>query len=149
MRVSRKLLLLFLLLLVSATLLAQAAPNPASVAAYKNALANLRMARSYMNQLGPNDHIDNQEQHAVAEMDYAMREIEASGVKDDKSINDNPAIAHDLVKSDRYVKALSLTQTAYTYIEKSPSGDAVRDSHIKDHIKAAVETIKVIQKEKH
>lgn len=144
MKVSCKFLLLPLLLLTVVSLSAQTGVVPPNAAqAYQKALGNLHWAKDYMQQLGPTGHIDEQEQHAIAEMETAINEIKAAGI----TVPGHPAIARDLTTADRYTKAMSLTQEAYSFILQNPSTNTKRDDDVKVHIKAAAETIRVIRNE--
>lgn len=146
MKVSCKLLFVSAFLVGFTALFAQQITNPATMTAYKSALSDLRGARAYLESFGPTNQVNNQEMHAMTELDNAMREIEKAGVQDNKSLQ-KPTIAKDMSKKDRYTKALSLAQTAYSTVSSNPTGDPTRDKHIKDHISEASETMKAIVKE--
>jgi hypothetical protein len=79
---------------------------------YLHALSDLRYARAYLDRFTPNDQINDEEQHAIAEIDETIREIMLASIIDGKDLHDHPPLDMHLRKGDRYHKALELLDQA-------------------------------------
>ena len=62
------------------------ADEPGRHPAYLHALTDLRHARAHLGQLAPTDHMDNEEQHAIEEIDKAIWEIKHAAIDDGKEL---------------------------------------------------------------
>jgi tetratricopeptide (TPR) repeat protein len=89
------------------------ADTPGKHPAYLQALSDLRHARAYLDRLTPSDHLDNEEEHAIREIDAAINEIKRAAIDDGKNLSDHPAIDAHLDRKGRYHKALELLDKAH------------------------------------
>lgn len=111
--------------------------------AYLHALSDLRFARAHLDKLGPNDAVNNQEQHAIAEIDAAIGEIKTASIDDGKKLNEHPPIDASLKKTDRYHKALELLAKASQDIRRKEDDKAAQDlqSRALEHIGSAEKAV--------
>jgi|SRR5580704_4906515 hypothetical protein len=110
MKAFSKFSLLFLFL--AAVVGAASADTPGRHPAYLHALADLRDARAHLAQMGPNEHLDNEEQRAIGEIDAAIREIKHAAIDDGKDIRDFTPIDTHLDRRGRFHRALELLDKA-------------------------------------
>jgi hypothetical protein len=89
------------------------ADTPGKHPAYLHALSDLRHARAYLDRLTPSDHLDNEEEHAIREIDAAINEIKQASIDDGKNLNDHPPVDTHLDRKGRYHKALELLDKAH------------------------------------
>ena len=114
-------------------------PHPA----YLHALSNLRAARAYLSegfQWGPIRHED---EHAIQEIDAAIREIKIAAIDDGKNLNDHPPFDHHLSPHDRFAKANELLYAAHqdlAHAEDVPQARGLRDRAIQ-HVDEAHHTV--------
>jgi hypothetical protein len=130
-----------------AALLAPAAMNaqaPGKHPAYLHAMADLRYARGYLTQLGPNDKVDNYSSAAVHDIDAAISELKRASIDDGKNVNDHPPIDANLKKTDRFHKASELLDQALADVQKEEDDSATLGlrKRIIDHIDAAHDAVK-------
>ncbi len=97
---------------------AASADTPGKHPAYLHALSDLRHARAFLDKLGPNDQVDNEEQRAIGEIDGAIGEIKRAAIDDHKDLHDHPAIDTHLAKADRYHRALELLDKAHNDVKE-------------------------------
>ena len=119
--------------------------------AYLQALSELRFARAHLFKLTPNDIINDQEQHAIAEIDAALREIRAAAINDGKNLDEHPPIDLTLIKTDRYHQALELLQKAgadVSHEEDNPATQGLQHRALM-HVNAAQETLTALMRETH
>ena len=76
------------LLAVCATL--TFADEPGRHPAYLHALTDLRHARAHLERGTWSGRMDREEDHAIAEIDAAIREIKQAAIDDGKDLNDHP-----------------------------------------------------------
>jgi hypothetical protein len=115
------------------------ADEPGRHPAYLHALTDLRHARAHLDKLTPNDRIDNEEQHAIDEIDKAIGEIKHASIDDGKNLNDHPSVDAHLGHRGRYHRALELLDKAHNDIareEDDPSVRGLRDRALR-HIDEA------------
>jgi tetratricopeptide (TPR) repeat protein len=115
------------------------ADNPGAHPAYLHALSDLRDARAHLDKLAPTDHLDNEEQHAIKEIDDAIGEIKKASIDDGKNLNDHPPVDAHLDKKGRYHKALELLDRAHHDIKEKEDdkfANGLKDRSLK-HIDAA------------
>jgi tetratricopeptide (TPR) repeat protein len=111
MKTVRHLAVVVLLLIACAAF--SVADTPGKHPAYLHALSDLRDARAHLDRLTPTDRLDNEEEHAIKEIDAAIGEIKHASIDDGKDLNDHPAIDAHLDKVGRYHKALELLDRAH------------------------------------
>ncbi len=92
------------------------ADDPGLHPSYLHALTDLRHARAHLDRLTPNDRIDNEEQHAIDEIDKAIGEIKHASVDDGKNLNDHPPVDAGMDRRGRYHRALELLDKAHNDI---------------------------------
>ncbi|MGA9039650.1 MAG: hypothetical protein WB421_03860 [Terriglobales bacterium] len=111
MRLFSKFSLLFLFLAAVAG--AASADTPGRHPAYLHALSDLRDARAHLSQISPSEHLDNEEQRAIDEIDAAIREIKHAAIDDGKDIRDYTPIDAHLDRRGRFHRALELLDKAH------------------------------------
>jgi tetratricopeptide (TPR) repeat protein len=107
--------MLFVVAMFSALTLAD---EPGKHPAYLHALTDLRDARAHLDKLTPSDHMDNEEQHAIDEIDKAIGEIKHASIDDGKDIHDHMPVDAHLGHKGRYHKALELLDRAHHDIDE-------------------------------
>jgi hypothetical protein len=144
-RFRTKSLLLLSLLIGSIALLPAAAradvpgPHPA----YLHALSDLRMARAYLSEGWGWDAVRHEDEHAVAEIDAAIREIKHAAIDDGKDLRDHPPIDSRLGWHDRFARANELLGRAHhdlDHAEDVPEARGLRNRAIM-HIDEAHNTV--------
>jgi hypothetical protein len=139
-------LLLLSLLVASIVLLpaagsAQQVPGPHP--AYLHALSDLRMARAYLNEGWAWPAVQREDDHAVGEIDAAIREIKHAAIDDGKGLGDHPPIDAHLAWHDRFARANELLARAHhdlDHAEDVPESRGLRDRAIM-HIDEAHNTV--------
>jgi hypothetical protein len=145
-RFMTKSLLLLTLLSVSIALLpaaAQAQQVPGPHPAYLHALSDLRMARAYLSEGWGWDAVRREDDHAVAEIDAAIREIRHAAIDDGKDLRDHPPIEARLGWRDRFARANELLARAHhdlDHAEDVPQARGLRDRALM-HIDEAHNTV--------
>lgn len=89
------------------------ADEPGKHPAYLHALSDLRDARAHLDRLTPSDRMDNEEEHAIREIDAAINEIKRAAIDDGKDLQDHPPVDAHLGRTGRYHKALELLDRAH------------------------------------
>jgi hypothetical protein len=107
--------IVFFLAVCSALTLAD---DPGAHPAYLHALTDLRHARAHLDKLTPSDRIDDEEQHAIDEIDKAIGEIKHASVDDGKNLNDHPPVDVHMDRKGRYHRALELLDKAHNDIAR-------------------------------
>jgi hypothetical protein len=139
-------LLLLSLLVASIVLLPAAAPAqqvPGPHPAYLHALSDLRMARAYLSEGWQWEAVRREDDHAVAEIDAAIREIKHAAIDDGKNPQDHPPIDAHLGWHDRFARANELLGRAHhdlDHAEDVPEARGLRDRAIM-HIDEAHNTV--------
>ncbi|HEY1647405.1 MAG TPA: hypothetical protein VGF96_05460 [Terracidiphilus sp.] len=144
-RFMTKPLLLFSLLLGSIALLPAAAQAdvPGPHPAYLHALSDLRMARAYLGEGWGWDAVRREDDHAIQEIDAAIREIKHAAIDDGKELRDHPPIDTHLGWRDRFARANDLLARAHhdlDHAEDVPEARGLRDRAIM-HIDEAHRTV--------
>ncbi len=145
-RSSTKFLLLLSLLTASIALLpaaAQAQQVPGPHPAYLHALSDLRMARAYLNDGWAWEAVRHEDDHAVAEIDAAIREIKHAAIDDGKNLGDHPPVDMHLGWHDRFARANELLGRAHHDLDRAedvPQARGLRDRAIL-HIDEAHNTV--------
>ena len=106
------------------------ADEPGRHPAYLHALSDLRHARAHLGRLTPSDRIDNEESHAIEEIDKAIGEIKRASYNDGKDLNDHPPVDMHLGHRGRLHRALELLDKAHNDIareEDDPRSRGLRD----------------------
>lgn len=89
------------------------ADDPGNHPAYLHALSDLRAARAHLDKLSPSDRVDNEETHAIREIDAAINEIKKASIDDGKDLHDHPPVDAGLDRAGRYHRALELLDKAH------------------------------------
>jgi hypothetical protein len=103
--------------LLPAAASAQQVPGPHP--AYLHALSDLRMARAYLNEGWGWEGVRREDDHAVAEIDAAIREIKHAAIDDGKNPQDHPPIDRHLGWHDRFARARGLRNRAIIHIDEA------------------------------
>jgi hypothetical protein len=140
-----KSLLLLSLLLCSVILLPGAAQAqvPGPHPAYLHALSDLRMARAYLSEGWQWEPVRRDDDHAVGEIDAAIREIKHAAIDDGKQLGDHPPIDVNLGWHDRFARANELLARAHHDLDRAedvPQARGLRDRAIM-HIDEAHNTV--------
>jgi hypothetical protein len=102
------------------------ADDPGRHPAYLHALTDLRHARAHLGRLTPSDRIDNEENHAIEEIDKAIGEIKHASIDDGKDLNDHPPVDMNLKHRGRLHRALELLDKAHNDIAREEDDPASR-----------------------
>jgi hypothetical protein len=94
------------------------ADDPGKHPAYLHALTDLRHARAHLEKPSPSDRIDNEEQHAIDEIDKAIGEIKHASIDDGKDLNDHPPVDAHMDRRGRFHRALELLDKAHNDIAR-------------------------------
>jgi hypothetical protein len=89
------------------------ADDPGKHPAYLHSLSDLRAARAHLDRLTPSDRVDDEETHAIREIDAAINEIKKASIDDGKDLNDHPPVDVHMDKKGRYHRALELLDKAH------------------------------------
>ncbi len=144
-KITRKSLLLLSLFAGALALLpcgAQAqvpGPHPA----YLHALSDLRLARAYLNDNWTWEAVRQDDNHAIQEIDAAIREIKHAAIDDGKNLNDHPPVEGHLGPRDRFARANDLLARAHhdlDHAEDVPEARGLRDRALM-HIDEAHNTV--------
>jgi hypothetical protein len=127
--------------LLPAAASAQQVPGPHP--AYLHALSDLRTARAFLHDGWAWPAVQRDDDHAVAEIDAAIREIKHAAIDDGKSLQDHPPIDAHLGWHDRFARANELLARAHhdlDHAEDVPEARGLRDRAIM-HIDEAHNTV--------
>jgi hypothetical protein len=101
------------------------ADDPGGHPAYLHALTDLRHARAHLERGTWSGRMDQEEDHAIAEIDKAIWEIKQAAIDDGKNLNDHPPVDTHLGHRGRYHRALELLDSAHHDVaEKEDDGFA-------------------------
>jgi hypothetical protein len=144
-KITTKSLLLLSLLVGTAALLPTGAQAqvPGPHPAYLHALSDLRMARAYLNDGWAWEAVRRDDNHAVGEIDAAIREIKHAAIDDGKNLGDHPPVDVHLGWRDRFARANELLDRAHhdlDHAEDVPEARGLRDRAI-IHIDEAHNTV--------
>lgn len=141
MKLFNRFSLMFLLLAAFASM--ALADEPGRHPAYLHALDDLRDARAHLDRFSPDERIDNQQQHAIDEIDAAIGEIKHAAIDDGKDLRDHPPIDAHLKRADRFRKALELLDKAHHDIDKEEDDARTRGLQYRalQHIDEAHHTV--------
>jgi hypothetical protein len=144
-RFMKKSLLLLSLLIGAIALLPAAAradvpgPHPA----YLHALSDLRAARAYLSEGWGWDAVRREDEHAIEEIDAAIREIKHAAIDNGKDVRDHQPIDTHMGWHDRFARANELLARAHRDLEHAedvPQARGLRDRAIL-HIDEAHRTV--------
>jgi hypothetical protein len=102
-------------------------PHPA----YLHALSDLRYARAYLAQWGPNEQLDQWQSEAIKHIDAAIAQIKRASIDDGKNLDDHPSIDTHLKREDRFRNAEKLLGKAHHDLDKAedvPESRGLRDN---------------------
>jgi hypothetical protein len=123
--------------------------------AYLHALSDLRMYRFFLERASPNPVFDAERQHAMDEIDAAIREIKAASIVDDKNIVFRPPADAELSAGNRYRKARESGNAAWADINREEDNGYAHGlkhralnhieeaNHTIDHIIRAIDKMKM------
>jgi hypothetical protein len=115
--------------------------------AYIHALADLRLARAYLDRLTPNEVVDAGQAQAIKEIDAAIHDIKFASIDDGKSLNDHVAIDTRIQPRDRFMKAKEALDAALRDVgmeEDDPNTKGLQQrsiNHIHDAFRAVQQTM--------
>jgi hypothetical protein len=134
-------LLVASIVLLPAAATAQQVPGPHP--AYLHALSDLRMARAYLSEGWQYEAVRREDDHAIEEIDAAIREIKHAAIDDGKNPGDHPPIDAHLGWHDRFARANELLGRAHhdlDHAEDVPQARGLRDRALM-HIDEAHNTV--------
>jgi hypothetical protein len=136
--------------LAAATLFIATSPSQAQEygrhPAYLHALSDLRLMRAYLDKMTPSERIDDESQHAIDEIDAAIREIKEAAIEDGKDLRDHTPIDARITPSNRFRRAREAGAAALHDLDREEDNDFAhglrhravdhieRANHIVDHI---------------
>jgi len=114
--------------------------------AYIHALADLRLARAYLDRLTPNEALDVEQQRAIDEIDHAMHDIKQAAMDDGKPLTDHVEIDAHIQRRDRFVKAKEALEAALRDVAHEEDNPATRDLQKRtiDHIHHAFDLTQTV-----
>jgi len=102
------------------------ADTPGKHPYYIHSLTDLRYARALLDRLTPSDKLNDEEQHAIAEIDKAIDEIKRASIDDGKNLNSHPPVEGRLDQKGRYHRALELLDKVHRDIAREEDDAAIR-----------------------
>lgn len=138
---------LFVLLTVSATLAfsisTAQAQEPGRHPAYLHALSDLRLMRAYLDRMTPSERIDEESQHAIDEIDAAIREIKEASIDDGRDLRMHAPIDARITPTDRFHKAREAGNAAWADLDHEEDNDYAHGLKHRalDHIEKANHTV--------
>jgi hypothetical protein len=87
------------------------ADNPGRHPAYLHALSDLRDARAHLEHFG-SEPVNQEEEHAIAQIDKAINEIKQAAIMDGKDIQDHKPVDAHMQRTGRFHKAMELLDKA-------------------------------------
>jgi hypothetical protein len=114
------------------------ADTPGKHPAYLHALSDLRDARAHLEQLS-SDPVDQEEEHAIANIDKAINEIKHAAIIDGKNIDEHMPVDAHMQRTGRFHKALELLDKAKADVsgEEDQPGTVGLQMRVLNHIDAA------------
>lgn len=122
------------------------AQAPGRHPAYLRALSDLRLMRGYLDRLTPDEHIDDEQQQAINEIDAAIREIKQASIDDGKDLRFHPPIDARILPENRFRNAREAGNAAWHDVDQAEDDGYARGlkhraldhieraNHIVDHI---------------
>jgi hypothetical protein len=118
---------------------------------YLHALSDLRLARAYLDRLTPSEHIDDEQMHAIREIDAAIQEIKKASIDDGKDIHDHAPIDAHIEPRGRFANAHAALTSALNDVDKEEDDPATKGLQFRalEHIRHAGEIVQHIQERLH
>jgi hypothetical protein len=119
------------------------ADNPGRHPAYLHALSDLRDARAHLEHLS-SEKVNQEEEHAIDQIDKAIGEIKKAAIMDGKNIDDHKPVDAHLQRTGRYHKALELLDKAKQDVsgeEDQPDTQGLQ-ARVIHHIEEAKHSVK-------
>jgi hypothetical protein len=118
---------------------------------YLHALSDLRLARAYLDRLTPSEHIDDEQMHAIQEIDAAIQEIKKASIDDGKDIHAHEPIDAHIEPRGRFGKAREALNAALKDVSKEEDDPYTKGLQFRaqEHIRHASETVRHIQERLH
>lgn len=122
------------------------AQEPGRHPAYLHALSDLRLMRAYLDRLTPSERVDEESQHAIDEIDAAIREIKLASIDDGKDLRDHMPVDARITPAGRFRKAREAGNAAWADLNREEDNDYAhglkhraldhieKANHIVDHI---------------
>ncbi|MFC5863623.1 hypothetical protein ACFPT7_15050 [Acidicapsa dinghuensis] len=106
---------------------------------YLRALSDLRLMRGYLDRLTPDEHIDDEQQQAINEIDAAMQEIRRASIDDGKPLSFHPPIDARILPENRFRNAREAGNAAWRDVNQSEDDGYARGLKHRalDHIERA------------
>lgn len=129
------------------------ADSPGKHPAYLHALTDLRYARAHLDRPSRHYRINADEQHAIAEIDAAIHQINEAAISDGKPMSEHPPVDAAWTQTDRLNRALQLLDAARADIDQHESDGYARGlkkramKHIDTARKAVKDAIKTRDRE--
>jgi hypothetical protein len=119
------------------------AQEPGRHPAYLHALSDLRLMRAYLDRLTPSERIDAESQHAIDEIDAAIREIKMASIDDGKDLRAHEPIDARISPANRFRKAREAGNAAWADINHEEDNGYARGLKRRalDHIEEANHTV--------
>jgi hypothetical protein len=111
--------------------------------AYLHALSDLRLMRAFVDHWTPSERVDDEQQHAIDEIDAAIREIKMASIDDGKDLHDHEPIDAHLTWGSRFRKARETGNAAWADVNHEEDNDYAHGLKRRalDHIEEANHTI--------
>jgi hypothetical protein len=94
------------------------ADDPGKHPAYLHALTDLRHARAHLGHFTDSERKNDEEQHAIDEIDKAIGEIKHAAIDDGKNLDDHPPVDAGMDRRGRFHRALELLDKAHNDIAR-------------------------------
>ena len=94
---------------------------------YLRALSDLRLMRGYLDRMTPSERIDEDQIHAIAEIDAAIQEVKEAAIDDGKDLRFHPPIDARITPTDRFHKAREAGNAAWADINREEDNGYAHD----------------------
>jgi len=118
---------------------------------YLHALSDLRLARAYLDRLTPSEHIDDEQMHAIHQIDDAIKDIKLAAIDDGKNIDAHAPVDANIQPRGRFSKAREALNAAMNDVNREEDDPHTRGLQRRsiDHIQKANEIVQHIQMRLH
>jgi len=106
---------------------------------YLHALSDLRLMRSYLDKQTPDEHMDDEANSAIREIDAAIEQIKGASIDDHKDLHNEMPVDAKLTYSDRFRKARESGDAAWHDVDQAEDNGSVKGLKHRalDHIEKA------------
>jgi len=118
---------------------------------YLRALSDLRMARALLHDDWGWEPVRRDDDHAVDEIDAAIRESRNAAIDDGKNLNDHPPVDAGLAPRDRFRRAEDLLRATYQDLQRRADSAETAElrNHAMAHIREALSTVERADQTRH